>query len=302
MKLLRTCHLIVLLTFLCGVRAADRACAQNTATFSGERIINISFEPEHQPLEGRELFELLPLKRNDTYQAAAVRSAIERLYATGRYQDIQVDTSAVSGGVNVRFITRNTWFTGNVSAELDFAEPPSRGQIVNASRLHLGEPFDPAQIPPALAGIRKLLVDNGYFEPEIEPSYRYDDAFEQVHVTFTIRTGKRARYSEPKVIGDVTVLTKDDIIKATGWRRFLRPGYSGITATATRKGIDKIRLKYTNSGRVLATVVLNGIDQLSPTRGEPAITVSPGPRVDILTTGATSGAAARALKRAGIDR
>ena len=284
--MLRQCHLIVLLTILCGMRPADRACAQNTATFAGDRIVNISFEPEHQPLEGRELFELLPLKRNDTYQAAAVRTAIERLYATGRYEDIQVDTGAVSGGVNVRFITRNTWFTGNVSAESDFAEPPSRGQIVNASRLHLGEPFDPAQIPPALAGIRKLLVDNGYFEPEIEPSYRYDDAFEQVHVTFTIRTGKRARYSEPKVIGDVTVLTKEDIVKATGWRRFLRPGYSGITATGTRRGIDKIRLKYTNSGRVLATVVLNGIDQLSVTRGEPAITVSPGPRVDILTTGA----------------
>ncbi len=287
---MRQCHVIVLLivrlVVLCCAIATGRAGAQMAAVFEGERVVNISFEPAHQPLEGRELFDLLPLKRNESYHAAAVRTAIGRLYATGRYEDIQVDTSSVPGGVSVRFITKNTWFTGNVAADTDFAEPPSRGQLVNASRLRLGEAFDMARIPAAIDGIRKLLIDNGYFEPDIKPVYKYDDEFQQVQVTFTIHTGKRAHYSEPKITGDVTVLSKADIIRATGWRRFLLSGYNGITSTATRRGIDNIRLKYTNSNRVLATVVLNGIEPLSSLRGEAAITVTPGPLVNIHTTGA----------------
>ena len=285
MRLLRQRHVIALIIVF-AVCSGRPAPAQNTPVYEGERVLNISFEPEHQPLEGRELFELLPLKRGLPYHASDVRASIERLYASGRYQDIQVDVSVASGGLNVKFITRNSWFIGNISTESDINDPPNRGQIVNASRLRLGEPFDPEQMPAAIEGIRRLLVANGYFAPDITPSFRYDDMFQQVHVNFTINTGKRARFTEPRITGDVTVLSKEDIIKATGWRRFLRDGYTGITASGTRRGIDHIRLKYTNSNRILATVVLDGIRPLDARRGEPSITVNPGRRINITTKGA----------------
>ena len=263
------------------------APAQNAPVYEGERILNISFEPERQPLEGRELYELLPLKRGLAYHASDVRDSIERLYASGRYQDVQVDASVAPGGLNIRFITRNSWFIGDVSTESDVNDPPSRGQIVNASRLRLGEPFDPDLMPAAIEGIRRLLVANGYFEPEILPSFRYDDSSQQVHISFAIRTGKRARFTEPRITGDVAVVSKEEIIKATGWRRFLRDGYTGITASGARRGIDHIRLKYTTSNRILATVVLDGIRPLDVRHGEPSITVNPGPRVNITIKGAT---------------
>lgn len=282
---MRPCPVIALLIVSCAF-SVGLAPAQNAPAFEGERIVNIAFEPEHQPLEGRELFELLPLKRNAPYHLSTVRDSIERLYSTGRYQDIQVDAGTVSGGLNIRFITRNTWFIGNVSTESDVSEPPSRGQIVNASRLRLGEPFDAEQMPAAIEGIRKLMVANGYFEVDIRPTFRYDDGFQQVQITFVIRTGKRARFSEPRITGDVSVLSKEDIIKATGWRRFLRTGYEGITASAARRGIDHIRLKYTNSNRILATVVLDGIRAVDLLHGEPSISVTPGPKVNISTKGA----------------
>lgn len=276
---------------LLGCGLAMRAGAQNSidaasAAFEGQRIVDIVFDPPVQPLDARELDEILPIKRDQAYTAAGIRSAIERLYASGRYQDIQVDANPVAGGVQIRFITKNSWFVGKVAAKEDFAEPPNAGQIVNASRLQLGDPFDMAQIPVAVENIRNLLVQNGYFHPAVEPQLEYDNIYQQVNVTFAIRTGKRARYTPPQVSGDTSVLSPVAIAKATDWHRFLVPGYRGITLSRTRSGIDKVRLKYENSNRLLATVVLDGIDEnKEENTGTPKITVNPGPTVEITTPG-----------------
>ena len=291
MRLVRHGYAKTILVLLgCGL--AMRAGAQDVASdaanaaFDGQRIVNIVFDPPAQPLDARELDEILPVKRDQGYTAAAIRNSIERLYASGRYQDIQVDASPVTGGVLIRFITKNSWFVGKVAAKEDFPEPPNAGQIVNASRLQLGDPFDMAQIPVAVENIRKLLVQNGYFDPSIEPQLEYDNTYQQVNVTFAIRTGNRARYTPPQVSGDTSVLSSEVITKATRWHRFLLPGYRGITLSRTRSGIDKVRLKYENSNRLLATVVLDGIDENKEANtGTAKITVNPGPTVEITTPG-----------------
>jgi outer membrane protein insertion porin family len=252
--------------------------------FEGQPVVSIAFNPIEQPLEGRELFEILPLKTGQGYTAASIRASIERLFASGRYEDIQADVNPAPGGVAVTFLTKNSWFIGNVSATADFAEPPNAGQIVNASHLELGTPFDPGQMPMAIENIRKLMVQNGYFEPKIEPQLEYDRSYQQVNITFVVTTGKRAHYETPEITGDVSVLDRNAITKATKWRRFLMPGYRGITLNRTRSGIDNVRLKYENANRLLATVVLNGIDADGKS-GKPHISVNPGPTVTVTTPG-----------------
>ena len=240
----------------CGLTKTAQAQDPSASAFEGRPIVGVTFDPPAQPLDTSELSAILPVKPGQTYSAAAIRVAIERLYSTGRYHDIQADANLVDGAVSVTFITRNTWFVGHVSTTEDFAEPPNTGQIVNASRLQLGDPFDMEQIPAAVENIRKLLVQNGYFAPKIEPRIDYDNRYQQANVTFAIQTGNRARYEPPQISGDTSVLNADAIDKATRWHRFLFPGYRGITLSRTRNGIDKIRLKYENSNRLLATVVL----------------------------------------------
>jgi outer membrane protein insertion porin family len=266
---------------------AQDAIALDASIFENQPVANIVFDPADQPLEGKELFDLLPVKRGEPYHAAGVRAAIERLYATGRYQDIQVDASRTAGGILIRFITKGNWFIGNVLADEDLPEPPSAGQIVDASRLNLGAPFDPDQLPDAVENIRRMLVQNGYFDPVVEPRLKFDETYQQVDITFTIKPRKRASYDTPRISGDTSVLTEQDIIKATRWRRFLIPGYRGITESRTRNGIDRIRLKYQSANRLLATVTLNEIEQNErQTRGTPRLTVNPGAPVEIKALGA----------------
>lgn len=156
--------------------------------FEGQSIVSVGFEPAEQPLTQRELNEILPVKTSQEYSAAGIRQAIERLYATGRYQDIQVDASPADGGLAIRFITKNSWFIGKVATKGDVGEPPNAGQIVNASRLRLGDPFDMAAIPEALDNIRKLLVQNGYFDPVVNAEFDYDNTYQQVNITFVSKT------------------------------------------------------------------------------------------------------------------
>ncbi len=268
-----------LFLFSQGLAAAD-------LPFEGQPIVSVGFEPADQPLTERELNTMLPVKVAQEYSAAGIREAIERLYATGRYQDIQVDASPADGGLAIRFITKNSWFIGKVATKGDVGEPPNAGQIVNASRLRLGDPFDMAAVPEAVENVRKLLVENGYFDPEVNPEFDYDMAYQQVNITFALKTGKRASYLPPQVSGDTSVLSAKAITSATHWHRFLVPGFRGITLSRTRSGIDNVRLKYENSNRLLATVVLDGIDEdKAKNKGLPRITVNPGPTVNGHDTG-----------------
>jgi hypothetical protein len=58
--------------------------------------------------------------------------------------------------------------------------------------MDLGTPFEEEQLPQAEENIRKLLMDNGYFDAAIGHRLDYDAAFQQVAIMFTIDTGRRA--------------------------------------------------------------------------------------------------------------
>src|ERR1051325_1502107 len=109
-----------------------------TSQYEGKPVANIVFEPRDQPLEVSEIAEILPLKRGEPLRMDTVRAAIARLFATGRYADIQVDAEPYNGGVIVKFITKQSWFIGDISVSGDISSPPNPGQLANATRLELG--------------------------------------------------------------------------------------------------------------------------------------------------------------------
>jgi outer membrane protein insertion porin family len=274
------CATGILAVFLIGfaLRAQD-----SPNRFEGLPIVSVDFDPPAQPLDLSEIRDRLTVRKGAPYSAADVRTAIELLFATGRYQDIQVDAKPAEGGIAVRFITRNSWFIGNVVVETNLSDPPGVAQLASASDLNLGMPFDEQQLAAAEDNIRKLLIANGYFEPQIGHRLEYDVSFQQVTITFVVSDRKRKSYQAPAIYGDTSVLSAIAIDKATKWRRFLMPGYRGITQARSRSGVDNVRLKYQNANRLRATVTLEPLDAEHPA---PRITVNPGPVVDVTAQGA----------------
>src|SRR5690242_12085664 len=77
--------------------------------YEGMTITNIQFDPHEQPLEAAELHDLLPVAIGSPLHIAEIRTAIEKLFATGRYADIRVDAQPYRSGVAITFMTRNAW-------------------------------------------------------------------------------------------------------------------------------------------------------------------------------------------------
>src|SRR4051812_5640144 len=69
--------------------------------YEGLPITNIQFEPREQPLEASELHDLLPLQIGKALRIGDVRTAIDRLFATGRYVDLQVDAQPYQQGAAI---------------------------------------------------------------------------------------------------------------------------------------------------------------------------------------------------------
>jgi outer membrane protein assembly factor BamA len=127
---------IYLLIFLAAGNAEP--AAGQSRKYEGRRIATIQFVPYEQPLEAAELKEILPLKIGASLGMADVRAAIDRLFATGRYEDIQVDAQPLGEQVVIRFITRESYFIGHVSVSGDISESILPSELIYSNQMELG--------------------------------------------------------------------------------------------------------------------------------------------------------------------
>jgi len=262
--------------------------AQSTK-YEGQAIADIQFVPPEQPLTAAELAYTVPLKKGAPLRLADVHAVIERMYATGAYEDIQVEADSApppATGVNVRIITRNSWFVGNVAVLGHVSDPPSRGQLVNVTRLSLGQPFTEADLEPARNAIQRLLESNGLHQSQLPPELSYDPHTQQVSIHFVANSGPRAHFTSPTITGDAK-MPLEDIVDATHWRRWLIGGWRSVTQARVRKGIDDVRSRYERRGRFEARVSLKGMDYDADTnRSKPSLEVDAGPQVEVHAVGA----------------
>lgn len=284
MRMVRTVALAPCLLLVWAI-ARPPALRGQSQKYEGKEIVNIQFSPPDQPVDPMELFEILPLKRGQPLHVADVRAAIDRLFATGRYADIQVDAQPLGNGVILRFLTKNNWFIGNVHSAGAVSDPPNSGQLENAAALDLGQPFREAQLQQAVANQRRLLRDNGLFRPSIDPSLSYDDPHQQVNIRFNVDSGPRAHLTTPVLQGDLK-MDAGKIIAATKWRRWLLNSWRPMTQARMRKGLDGVRSLYQKDNRLEAQISLDAVmyDPEALT-ALPSLKIDAGPRIEVRTVG-----------------
>src|SRR5579883_437615 len=254
--------------------------------YEGKEIVNIQFVPAEQPVDPMELYQVLPVKRGQPLHIADVRRAMERLFATGRYADIQADAEPYGNGVILRFLTKNSWFIGNIQAVGKISDPPNSGQLEGAADLDLGQPYTDAKLRQALADQRRLLEENGLFRASIDPKLAYDDHYQQVNIEFNLDSGPRARLTTPVLQGDLK-LDADKIIAATKWRRWLTNGWKPMTQARVRRGLDRVRSLYEKENRLEAKIALDSVRYDAETQSAvPTLSIDAGPRIQVRTIGA----------------
>ncbi len=255
--------------------------------YEGLTVVNIQFDPINQPLEASELFAILPLKRGQPLRQTDLHASIQRLFATGRYADIQVDAEPYNGGVIIRFLTKNSWFIGNVHVAGKLSGPPNSGQLENATQLDLGQPYTEAKLQQAIELQRRLLENNGLYRPTIRPVFDYDSKYQQVHIRFEVNSGPRARFTAPTLKGDLK-MDPTKIIRATEWRRWLLHTWKPMTQARVREATNGVEALYRKADRFEAKVELEQIRIDPETQSAlPTLNIDAGPRIQVNAIGAS---------------
>lgn len=270
---------------LCALAAAPLILKAQYGPYEGKKILAIEFEPPAQPVEMVELHRMIPLEVGQPLTEADVRTAMGRLFATGRYADIQVDARSTPEGVILKFLTQSSWFIGHVTAAGNLSVPPNAGQLENAARLDLGQPYRQTDLDQALAGQKRLLEGNGLYQSTVKPVFNWDDHHQQVNIGFEIDSGPRARFAPPVLIGDFKLDTSR-ILAATKFRRWGIHTWKPVTQTRVREGLDGVRALYQKDHRLEARVSLDGMKfNIEDNTATPTLHIEAGPRIRIRTVG-----------------
>ena len=275
------------LLLLCLLAGAGTLRAQYEK-YEGKTVRVIQFDPVHQPLDPVELHQMLPIKSGDILLRQTVRDSIARLFATGRYADIQVDLADYSGGVIVRFITKESWFIGSIGIAGRIKEPPAAPQLANAARLDLGQPFEQGGLSQAQTNLQRLLERNGLFQSRVTSVLDWDTGrnYQQVNIRFDIMSGSRARFTTPVITGDSKMETAR-IVAATGFRRWLIHTWKPMTEARMRQGLDGVRSLYLKDHRLEARVTSEPVRYDRETNtAQPTLHIVAGPRIEVRTVGA----------------
>ena len=246
---------------------------QSHSACLGKPVASIIF-PGVRGADQRMLRQISRLHPGDRLANGSVQSALKALYATGRFATLRAECAAKADDtVVLSFFSTPTYFIGRVAVE-GAPDPPGDSEIVNASKLQLGDPFTPAKVESALQNISRLLRENGYYQASVTHAEQQDPITQQVAVTFTIHSGDRAHVGKLIIQGNAGYSTGqiEDIAH-------LHPGDT-VTAQTTSNGIERIRKKLQTGNRWLAQVELaNSQFQASSKTVDYTLQIDAGPVV-----------------------
>ena len=211
----------------------------------GAKVGKIDFpgisQPDQQILRG-----LIAAHEGEQLTRAQLQQSLRVLFATGRFGDLRAECQpSPEGGIVLSFDGPPTFFVGKVSVE-GAPQHPTESQIVNASKLQLGEPFTEQKLDAALANIRRLMEDNQFYRSTITHSEQANPGDQQMEVTFRIHSGDPARVGNVKLEGKGGLYSQGQIQDIA----HLHPG-DIVTAQKASNALDRIRKKYQSRGRWL---------------------------------------------------
>jgi outer membrane protein assembly complex protein YaeT len=249
--------------------------------FEGKRVVRIEYVPSLQPLDPRDLAIAVAVKQGAALRQTDVAKTIDQLFATGHYEDIQVDAEPAEGGVAIRFLTTLAWFTGHVALSGKLHSPPNRQQLLGLTPFTLGAPFDPTSLETAKNNISDVLTQNGFYEHTVSLTTSKDPNTQQINVTIRVDAGKRARYAEPIIEGD-TKLSNETIVRATGWKIRFIGRWRQITQSLTTSGLQGIEKKYQSKDRLEASIALKSLKYIPESRrAQPTLAIGAGPTITV---------------------
>lgn len=258
--------------------------------YNGRKIYQVLLEPADQPLSRDQIGQSLVIRPGDIFTEVKVGDAVKRLFATGRYKDVEAAVEETPNGLVLTFRTKPAYFLSQLTIE-GVSSPPSQAVLNSATRLDLGSEVEhETALPAAVEGLRETLRANGFMNPKIDYSIEHRAKNQEVFLKFLIDPGLRARFTEPVFLGDPQKNEKS-LVRSTGWRKWW--GFGPFQAAAERRvqeGLEKLRSSYLKRNYLMSQVRLVSLDyDAGANTLRPTVEINAGPRVAVQLEGARIG-------------
>jgi outer membrane protein assembly complex protein YaeT len=187
--------------------AIPQTPADSISQWEGQPVQRISFEgvaaARLAPLPGH-----LAQAEGAPLRSQNLRRSLRQLYATGLYENVQVEGSRSPDGIALVFRGAPRIFIGTVS--VDGAKGATLNtQLQRATQLAPGARFTQAKLTQALEQMRRTLADNGFREPEITQTLTPHPDEQLVDIAFHVVSGPQARVGAVQVTGDSGMSTEE---------------------------------------------------------------------------------------------
>ena len=254
--------------------AAARGPAE---TFYGTGIASLSFRGD-APVDERRLAALTELAPGHTLTGEAVRTSLRNLFATRLFSDLSVEATPSPAGSIVIVV-----FSAAPRIERLTISPsvPAKGLVLDAVGLGPGNPWQSDLKPRYEAEIRRVLREEGYFDPKIATAVEAGADETSVEVRFDVERGPRALAGAPRFSAPLAPLDEPTLL-ARAKSKTGQP-YRGAKA---REDAERFAGAYRRAGYSRAEVRLDdeSYDAASAVV-TPHYALFVGPRVALRVTG-----------------
>jgi outer membrane protein insertion porin family len=260
--------------------APSEAGADSLAQWEGLPVRRISFEGVSAgrliPLPGNlAQAEGTPLNREE------LKKSLRQLFATGLYENVQVEGERGQNGVDLVFRGEPRTFIGTVSVN------GAKGATVNtqlerASQLAPGTRYTPAKLSQALEEMRGTLAENGFHEPAITQTLTPHPEEQLVDIAFHVVSGPQARVGAVEVTGDSGMSAEE-----FRHRAHLKAG-SHVDHDTDNRALGGVLKTYRSQERLEAEIKLESERYAAETKtANFRFSASRGPQVKVIVEGAS---------------
>jgi outer membrane protein assembly complex protein YaeT len=224
----------------------------------------------------------LPQKANQPLDRKKVRASVEKLFASRRFNDIQVQAEKDQRGeITLVFVADENFFVNGVFVDGVPPHAPTATQLINATKLELGELFTNANLEAAKQNMKRLMADNGYFHAEVTSTDKRNPKTQQLDVFFHVNHGPLAKVGQVTFRGD-SGFDETQLPSITK----LHTGDT-VSAARVRRALERLRKRYQRRDRLEAQVALVHREYHEDTnRLDYVFGIERGPKINVAVEGA----------------
>ncbi len=191
----------------------------------------------------------ITLKAGDPYTAESIRAQIRLIYEMGFFEDVQIETERVIGGVTLTFVVREKPFITEIV--FDGNQQLSDDKLQEKTTIRSQSFLDQQQAKESAEKIRLAYQEDGYYSAQVIPIIQALDE-DRKRLTFFVKEGDRAKVKSVIFDGAKSV-TKKELFKTMATREWIYL-LSNFTDAGILKreemnnDVERIREVYLNKG------------------------------------------------------